>query len=150
MKINFNNPHFDIEKSQQADQKQQTGPEFKDVLKAAAAQPSGAKPSGEAMISAVAPGSMPLNLRHDLDMRAAVERVEQFLDVLDRYRTGLADPNMTLKNLYPLLQKIDAEKDQLNTLVEKLPAGNPLRPIVDEALVTGTLEVLRFNRGDYV
>ena len=150
MKINFNNPHFDIKKQQPTDRQQQAGSDFKDVLKETALQKSAEKTSDKSPIHAMAAGNLHMQFRPDIAPQAVLEHVDRFLDVLDQYRSGLADPDMTLKNLYPLLQQIETEKEQLDAIGKNLPEGNRLKPILEEALVTGTLEVVKFNRGDYV
>ena len=150
MKINSNNPHFDIKKQQPTDRQQQTGTDFKDVLKETASRHSADKTGDKAPMPTMAAGSLHLQFRPEVAPQAVAERVDRFLDVLDQYRAGLADPNMTLKNLFPLLQQIETEKQQLDAIGKNLPEGNRLKPILDEALVTGTLEVVKFNRGDYV
>ena len=150
MKINFNNPLFDIKKQQPTDRQQQAGTDFKEVLKETTSQQSAEKISDKASMPASAAGSLHLQFRPDIAPQAVVEHVDRFLDVLDQYRSGLADPNMTLKNLFPLLQQVETEKEQLDAISKNLPEGNRLKPILDEALVTGTLEVVKFNRGDYV
>jgi len=79
-----------------------------------------------------------------------VDHVEKFLDILDEYRQKLANPQVTLKDIYPLINVMDAEKENLTPLLNSLPDGDGLKDILNQALITSSLEIIRFNRGDYL
>ncbi len=81
---------------------------------------------------------------------SAVDRIENLLDLLDDYRTKLADPNVTLKDIHPLVSILDREKEQLSPLLESLPADGNLKNILNHTLVTVSLEIMKYNRGDYI
>ena len=80
----------------------------------------------------------------------AVERTENFLNILEDYRKKLNDPQATLRDIHPLIQKMETEKDALAPVLNSLPPGDGLKEILNDAMITSSLEVIKFNRGDYV
>ena len=79
-----------------------------------------------------------------------VERVHNLLNLLDSYRKQLSDPHVTLRKLEPLMNTIAKEKDQLSALMESMPEEDGLKHILNQTLITASLEVIKFNRGDYI
>ena len=72
------------------------------------------------------------------------------LNVLEEYRNALADPKVSLKDLYPLIQTLSSGMPGMNEGAENLPTNDPLKKILGEIGVLAAVEVERFNRGDYV
>jgi hypothetical protein len=107
---------------------------FDDVLKKTLGQAAGA----DAVPASGAPES------------GAVQRVEDFIDLLDGYREKLADPQVGLKRLELSLKRVEEGRRELETLMEKLPESDRLRDIVNRSLVTASMEIFRFRRGDYL
>ena len=79
-----------------------------------------------------------------------VEQTENFLDILEEYKDKLLDPQTTLKDIHPLIQRMESEKETLTPVLNSLPPGNGLKDILNDALVNSEVEVIKFNRGDYV
>ena len=79
-----------------------------------------------------------------------VERTEQFLDLLEEYQNKLMDPQTSLRDINPLIGQMEKEKDALSPLMDSLPDGDELKDVLNNALVTSTVEMIKFNRGDYV
>lgn len=79
-----------------------------------------------------------------------VERTELFLNILDRYQQKLSNPQATLRDLYPLIQEMEVEKESLIPVLESLPDGDELKDILNQALITSSVEIIKFNRGSYV
>jgi hypothetical protein len=84
------------------------------------------------------------------DPEFAIDRIENMLDLLDRYRHKLADPEMNLKQIDPIINEIARENDGLASLAESLPAADELKGILKRTMVTASLEVTKFYRGDYL
>ena len=82
--------------------------------------------------------------------QTTVERVDHLLNLLGDYRDQLADPNVTLRHIEPLLSNIAKEKEQLSGILDRLPNEDGLKDIVHRTLITASLEVVKFNRGDYI
>jgi hypothetical protein len=81
---------------------------------------------------------------------ATVDRVENLLNLLDSYRKQLADPAMTLRKIEPVIHTIIKEKEQLATVLNSVAGEDGLKDIVNHTLITASLEVIKFNRGDYI
>lgn len=86
----------------------------------------------------------------NLDRQAAIDRVENLLGLLDDYRRSLSDPAMSLKQIDPIVQDIDQMKETLTPVLDSLPNDEKLKDIVNQTLVTASLEVTKFYRGDYI
>jgi hypothetical protein len=79
-----------------------------------------------------------------------VERVDNLLNLLDNYRDQLADPQVTLRNIEPVINMIEKEKEQLSSVLDSLTNEDGLKDIVNRTLITASLEVIKYNRGDYI
>lgn len=84
------------------------------------------------------------------DPKFAIERIENMIDLLDQYRHKLADPQMNLKQIDPIIGEIARENDRLAALADSLPENDNIKPILDRTMVTASLEVTKFYRGDYL
>jgi len=78
-----------------------------------------------------------------------IERTEKLLDTLDNYREKLQNPEVSLEDIYPLVSEMEMKKEGLTSALNSLPDGDGLKDILNEAMITSSLEVARFNRGDY-
>ncbi len=85
-----------------------------------------------------------------IDKKTIVKGIENVLDLLDDYRSKLADPNIVLKDIHPLISAIEHENKYLKPLLNSLSEGDELKPILNQTLVTTSLEVIKFNKGDYI
>lgn len=81
---------------------------------------------------------------------SAAARLEGFLDLMDEYRSKLADPRVSLKGLDPLVRSLEQGRDALAPLASSLPEGDGLKDILNRTLVTTEVEIMRFRRGDYL
>jgi hypothetical protein len=84
------------------------------------------------------------------DPEFAIDRIENMINLLDQYRHKLADPQMNLKQIDPIINEIARENDNLASLADSLPAADELKYILDRTMVTASLEVTKFYRGDYL
>lgn len=84
------------------------------------------------------------------DKNITVERVENLLNLLENYRQQLENPNVTLRTLEPVMNTIAKEKDQLSAVLGSMPNEDRLKDILNQTLITASLEVIKFNRGDYI
>lgn len=82
--------------------------------------------------------------------RLTIEHVDNLLNLLDNYRIQLADPQVTLRSMEPVIKMIDKEKEQLSSVLDSLAEADGLKDIVNRTLVTASLEVMKYNRGDYI
>ncbi len=79
-----------------------------------------------------------------------IERVGQFLGVLENYHHKLGDPDSTLKEFYPLVADMESETARILPLLDSISDGDELKNILNRAVITATVEVIKFNRGDYL
>lgn len=124
--------------------------EFKDILKASVQRsqqtqapvqtPTHANPSGAIRFVPRSPGVED----------TTVERLDNLLNLLEQYRDQLADPKVSLRQIEPLLNMIAKEKEQLSAALNTMPDEDDLKDIVHRTLITTSLEVIKFNRGDYI
>jgi hypothetical protein len=84
------------------------------------------------------------------DKEIAIKRVENLLDLLDDYRQKLADPQVTLKEMDALVGRISGEKENLTATLSSMEEGEQLQDILNQTLVTASLEMMKFRRGDYL
>ncbi|MCK5418368.1 MAG: hypothetical protein KAI93_07680, partial [Desulfobacterales bacterium] len=75
---------------------------------------------------------------------------ENLLNLLENYRQQLENPNVTLRTLEPVMNTIAKEKDQLSAVLDSMPNEDRLKDILNQTLITASLEVIKFNRGDYI
>ncbi len=127
------------------------GDDFKSILEDKMASPpvednDETRPSsGAEMIPDIAFPTVPPASDGDL-----VGQVEDFLDTLENYQQKLMDPDTSLKELSPLVEQIQSEGENLADALEGLQADDGMRDILSQLLITSSLEMIRFNRGDYI
>lgn len=91
-----------------------------------------------------------LDLISDIDRTQNIERVEKFLDILENYQKKLEDPSVNLKEMYPLVTEMQSETENMLPLLNSLPDEDGMKDILNRALVTSTVEAIKFNKGDYI
>jgi hypothetical protein len=91
-----------------------------------------------------------MNTSSKVDKQFAIERIENLIGLLDQYRHKLADPGVTLRNIDPVIREIDQETENLAPVLDSLPEGEELKNIINQTLVTASLEIAKFYRGDYI
>jgi len=75
---------------------------------------------------------------------------EKALDLLEQYQKAMENPRTTLREVHPLVQSLGEEMKNLDQWVEKMPPSDPLRAILTEAGILSSVEIEKFNRGDYI
>jgi hypothetical protein len=119
---------------------------FGEILKSSLSGASGpaaaAAPGGALRVQFTPVGPTPAD--------SAAARLEGFLDLMDEYRSKLADPRVSLKGLDPLVRSLEQGRDALAPLAGSLPEGDGLKEILNRTLVTTEVEIMRFRRGDYL
>jgi hypothetical protein len=120
---------------------------FGDILKEKLATAPGATASGIGL-GLVAPTQ--IQSVAEAPANRLAERVERYLDLLDDYRRQLADPRVSLKGLDATVREMEAGKDALAPALGSLPEGDGIKNILNRTLVTSSLEIIKFRRGDYL
>ncbi len=89
------------------------------------------------------------NVKHP-QKPSTIDQIENMLDLLDDYRHKLADPNSTLKDIHPLVKSLETANEQLKPMLDSIAEGDQLKQILNQTLVTASLEVFKYNKGDYI
>jgi hypothetical protein len=126
------------------------GKEFDAILKETVknSTTAGLAPSQTTFINplpALQPASSSLS-----DHQFAANSIEDMINLLDRYREKLADPRITMKQIDPVIGEMTREIENLTPVLDLLPADKGLRNILNQTLVTVSLEISKFYRGDYI
>ena len=119
---------------------------FKEVVKNSSKTGGGHKK--QIMVNNMA--KMQLNTSSPARNVSIVKHVEKLLDILDEYHQKLGDLKTASKDISPLIVKIESEKENLIPALNFLSDGDKLKGILNQTLVTSSLEILKFNRGDYI
>jgi hypothetical protein len=83
------------------------------------------------------------------DPNFTIGRIESMIDLLESYRQELADPQVNLKQMDAIIQNISRENDSLASLADSMP-DDEIKHILNHTMVTASLEVTKFYRGDYL
>jgi hypothetical protein len=79
------------------------------------------------------------------------EKTDALLGLLDAYSNELKNPDVSLKNIAPILEQINQKADSLLKESLSLGAGNTnLKEIATQTVIAAQTEYHRFQRGDYV
>ena len=84
------------------------------------------------------------------DHQFTANNIEDMINLLDQYRDKLADPRITLKQIDPVIMEMSREMENLAPVLDSLPAEDGLRNILNQTMVTISLEISKFYRGDYI
>jgi len=95
------------------------------------------------------PGLQPA-LSSPPDHQFAANSIEDMINLLDRYREKLVDPRIPIKQIDPVIREMTREMENLAPVLDSLPADEGLRNILNQTLVTVSLEISKFYRGDYI
>lgn len=80
---------------------------------------------------------------------SGVPVMERFMDAMEAYQLRLEDPRCRLRDVEPALMRLENEQRQLSRWAEDASVDGPLRDIMNQGLVTATLEINRFRSGQY-
>lgn len=105
-------------------------------------------PQGPSMMNNIS--EIRLNPFSPVEKTRIIDRVEKFLNILDEYHRELGNPQVTLNDIYPLINNMTAEKEDLISSFNSLPDGDKLKEILNRTLITSSIEIIKFNRGDYL
>ena len=79
-----------------------------------------------------------------------VKVAESTLGILEEYQKAIGDPQKTPRQIDPLVQSLSEEVKSLKMLAEKVPPSDPLQKIMTDLGIVSTVEIEKFNRGEYV
>lgn len=111
---------------------------------------SGAAPTGATLAPGSGGAAVQLSPAGASCFGSAVAQVEQFLDLLDDYRSRLVDPWVSLKGLDAAVQSVARGREALTPLLAATTEDDGLKDVLNQTLATAELEIIRFRRGDYL
>ena len=79
----------------------------------------------------------------------AVQVMENFIDALEDYQQQLGDSSNSLRDIAPSLERLEKAHRHLAHFASEAPVDSPLGGIMNEGLVTATMEIQRFHSGVY-
>jgi hypothetical protein len=80
---------------------------------------------------------------------AGMQAMDDLIDALEGYQQQLADPDCCLRDIAPSLERLENAHRHLARLATGAPADSTLGNIMNEGLVTATMEIQRFHSGVY-
>lgn len=126
------------------------GTGFKAVLKNEVEKSSNLNSQNQKMPSISSISPIQLEMVSPTQNKSVIERVENLLNILDKYQQKLKDPHVTLKEIDPVVKQMEKEKDNLTPVLDSISGNDGLKDILNQILATSSLEAIKFNRGDYI
>ncbi len=122
--------------------------EFEKILKKLTKNPEDAE---DGKIQAINKTSaIPLSPFLPVGESSVIENAEKMLDILDEYQQKLANPKTRLREISPLIDKLEMDKEGLLSAVNSLHVGEELKHILNNMVIISSIEIIKFSRGDYV
>ena len=137
---------FDMSKKVDAE----TGPKFGEILNSAMDRSLTSESEAFSTHAASGTPSLGINPITRVARPLPVDRVDALVDLMDEYQQQLGDSRFSLKDMDPLVRKMETETEKLMTDARSLDETDDLKAILDQALITASFEIARFNRGDYI
>ena len=137
-----------VEKTTQV--KRATSTDFKEVLEKAQI---GSQTTANCGIALPPSMQVPVISLSPVDSSAEkklISEVDDFLNLMEEYQNKMEDPAVSLKQIQPLVEKMGTETERLRSTLETLPEASTMKDILNRALVASSVEVIKFNRGDYL
>ena len=83
------------------------------------------------------------------DTGSGIQAMKGFIDALETYQQRLADPHCRLRDIAPALEGLEKAHQHLSRFAAETPAESTLGTIMNEGLITASMEIRRFNSGTY-
>ena len=80
---------------------------------------------------------------------AGMQAMDDLIDALEGYQQQLADPVCCLRDIAPSLERLEDAHRHLARLATDAPTDSALGNIMNEGIVTATMEIQRFHSGVY-
>lgn len=80
-----------------------------------------------------------------------IKQGDKLLNLLDNYARELADPNRKLKDIDPLVNRIQKEVSRIESSTsDNIYKDKELEKIIKDLAVTANVAAYKFHRGDYL
>ena len=120
------------------------GGEFAEVLARAVGKRPGVCASGQSQRPTQAQGVK------ETTRARVVAQVGSLLNALEAYAQALGDQSLTLKQIHPVVQRLEEETRALEQTLATHEADESLGAIAREGLAQAKAELIKFWRGEYV
>jgi hypothetical protein len=80
----------------------------------------------------------------------ALTTSEDALELLTRYSQAVANPNVSLKSLEPMVNELEAMREKVSQAGSFLADNDPLKGIMNDVSTALYGEVLKFRRGELI
>ncbi len=127
-----------------------TGTEFNDILQETMTTSSGTEGSAMTLPPVQNIPTILFDQIQSSDTIQTIERVDTFVGLLEAYQDKLGDADSSLKDVSSLLSSMGEETEKILPLLDSLSDGDALKDILNRAVVTATVETIKYNRGDYL
>ncbi len=88
---------------------------------------------------------------HPTNETGLEEKTDQLLSKLETYNQHLANPDISLREIEPLITEIKDKASELSIEAQKNDTSDPsLKRVADESALSASLEYVKFMRGDYI
>jgi hypothetical protein len=78
-----------------------------------------------------------------------LDSLSETLNLVDFYAVKLADENVPVKDLTPLVEELDARLESLKVMSNGDSLPETLKPVINDMTVTIGAEIAKYRRGDY-
>ena len=85
------------------------------------------------------------SIKNDLDIKTS-----DLLNKLDQYIQKLSNPDISLKEIEPLISNINKEAGELSIELSKTDENQELKDIAGKSALSANSEYIKFMRGDYI
>jgi hypothetical protein len=150
MKINTQDPSGIAQAQKTHQQSKSTAARFDEILEKALIPQSGQTTPTNALPPLQSLSNVSLVVPSGVDRIQTAKNIDYFLTIMEAYEKKMTDPQASLKDAYPFVQQMEKKTTELIPTLESLPDGDKLKDILNQALVTSTVEIIKFNRGDYI
>ncbi len=79
-----------------------------------------------------------------------IAAAENTLRLLEDYQNAMGNPRVPLRQIDSIVQSLSREVKTLDGLSRKIPSTDPLVKILGDVGIVSTVEIEKFNRGEYV
>ncbi len=105
---------------------------------------------GQALVAAHSPAAAsPVSVINAADPSSLYRQLDGLINALDNYCNALGDSKLTLRQVQPLAQEMEAQADKLQASL-KPDQADSLTGLAREAIMRAKVEGIKFRRGDYV
>jgi hypothetical protein len=131
---------------QNANQREKTSQRFEDILKNIADNET-------ATTEKVSPSQPPFQVApvflDPVKNDDVLQKLDGSLALLESYQSRLSDPTVPVHELQPDIDKLENEANQLQSKLLALPDDHPVKDLLNRSIVTMTVEIAKYHRGDF-